>query len=138
MDNLTKEQRSFTMSHIKGKNTFPEILLRKAMYAKGIRYRCHAKNIYGKPDISIKKYKLAIFVDSEFWHGKDFLSGKIPLTNQEYWIHKLKNNIARDIEVTAKLRSQGWIVLRYWTQDINKNVEKIVDEIKQSISKRYN
>ena len=99
MDNLTREQRKKNMQNIRSKNTKPELLLRKALWTKGIRYRLHAKDIIGKPDIYIKKYKIAIFVDSDFWHGRLYKEGKaIPKSNQDYWIPKLERNILRDYD----------------------------------------
>jgi DNA mismatch endonuclease (patch repair protein) len=103
MDNLTIEQRKKNMRNIKSKDTKPELLLRKALWSKGIRYRLHGKDIFGKPDIYIKSKKIAIFVDSDFWHGKLYKEGKaIPKSNQEYWISKLERNIERDKKITLK------------------------------------
>lgn len=118
------------MSRVQSKNTKPELILRKSLYKLGMRYRVNAKDIVGKPDIYIRKYKLAIFVDSDFWHGKLYLQGKrIPKTNQDYWIPKLEKNIQRDKYVTKTLKSDGWYVLRYWESDIIKNVDSIAKEI---------
>ncbi len=90
----------------------------------------HGKDIAGRPDIYIKKYKTAIFVDSEFWHGKLYQEGiSIPKTNQEYWIPKLEKNILRDIEVNDKLKKDGWHVLRFWEKDIKKNPDLIAQKI---------
>jgi len=118
------------MRNIKSKNTKPEILLRKALHALGVRYRIHGKDIIGKPDIYIKKYKLAVFADSEFWHGKLYKEGtSIPQINKEYWIPKLERNISRDIEVNKQLKQDGWKVLRFWEKDIRKNPNKIAEKI---------
>jgi len=127
--------RSENMRRIKSKDTSIELILRKALWKKGVKYRKNCKDIFGKPDICIKKYKLAVFCDSEFWHGKDFLEGKIPKTNQEFWIKKLQRNIQRDKEVNSVLKENGWTVLRFWEKDIRKNTEKCVNKIIDTIKK---
>lgn len=125
-----KLTRSEIMSQVKSKNTKIEVLLRKALYKTGMRFRIHAKDIMGKPDIYIKKYKLAIFIDSDFWHGRYYQEGKrIPKTNQEYWIPKLERNIARDKKVNEQLKSEGWTVLRYWESEIRKEPDRYAIEI---------
>jgi DNA mismatch endonuclease (patch repair protein) len=130
MKNKKKLTRSEIMSRVRSKNTKPELILRKSLYKLGMRYRVNAKDIVGKPDIYIRKYRLAIFVDSDFWHGRLYLQGKrIPKTNQDYWIPKLEKNIQRDKYVTKVLKSDGWHVLRYWESDIIKNVNSIAKEI---------
>jgi len=130
MKNKKKLTRSEIMSRVRSKNTKPELILRKSLYKLGMRYRVNAKDIVGKPDIYIRKYRLAIFVDSDFWHGRLYLQGKrIPKTNQDYWITKLEKNIQRDKYVTKALKADGWYVLRYWESDIIKNVNSIAKEI---------
>lgn len=130
MDNLTKAQRKKNMQNIKSKNTKPELLLRKALWSENVRYRLHGKDIFGKPDIYIKSKKIAIFVDSDFWHGKLYKEGKsIPKSNKDYWIPKLKKNIKRDEEVNRKLKEDGWLVLRFWESDINSNLRQCIDKI---------
>jgi DNA mismatch endonuclease (patch repair protein) len=130
MKNKKKLTRSEIMSRVRSKNTKPELILRKSLYKLGMRYRVNAKDIVGKPDIYIRKYRLAIFVDSDFWHGRLYLQGKrIPKTNQDYWIPKLEKNIQRDKYVTKVLKSDGWHVLRYWESDIIKNANFIAKEI---------
>lgn len=135
MDNLTPQQRKKNMQRIRSKNTKPEVVLRKALFKLGVRYRIHAKNIFGKPDIYIKKYKLAIFVDSDFWHGRLYKKGKaIPKSNQEYWNAKLERNIKRDKDVNEKLRKDGWTVLRFWEKDIYQDASSIANKIKETIA----
>jgi DNA mismatch endonuclease (patch repair protein) len=130
MKNKKKLTRSEIMSRVRSKNTKPELILRKSLYKLGMRYRVNAKDIVGKPDIYIRKYRLAIFIDSDFWHGRLYLQGKrIPKTNQDYWIPKLEKNIQRDKYVTKALKSDGWHVLRYWESDIIKNANFIAKEI---------
>lgn len=119
MDNLTKEQRRKNMQHIKCKNTSIEICLRKALWNAGIRYRKNVNKLPGKPDIVITKYNLAIFCDSEFWHGKDWNITKNKIkSNTSYWYNKIESNIARDKKITEELEKAGWIVLRFWGEDI--------------------
>ena len=119
MDNLTKEQRRKNMQHIKCKNTSIEICLRKALWNAGIRYRKNVNKLPGKPDIVITKYNLAIFCDSEFWHGKDWNITKNKIkSNTSYWHNKIESNIARDKKITEELEKAGWIVLRFWGEDI--------------------
>lgn len=118
------------MGKIKSVNTKPEILLRKALWAKGYRYRVHPKSIPGKPDILITKYKLAIFVDGEFWHGHDWQEKKKKFkTNSAFWIPKIERNMQRDEEVTQQLEELGWTVIRLWQHHIEKNLSCCVKTI---------
>lgn len=131
MNKKKKLTRSETMSRIRSKDTRIEIALRKALWAEGLRYRKNDKTVFGKPDIVFKGKKIAIFCDSKFWHGYDYLyKGKAFNTNPTYWEAKMKRNIARDQKVNDTLRNGGWIVLRYWEDDILKNLEAIINEIK--------
>ncbi len=123
------------MSKIRSKDTKSEVLLRKALWAKGMRYRKNDRSIIGTPDIIFKKKKIAIFCDSEFWHGKLYLEGKnIPENNQKFWIEKFERNIQRDKKVNISLREQGWTVLRYWEKDIYDNLEDIANEIQKYLT----
>ena len=107
----------------KATSTKPEILLAKALFARGHRYRKNNKTIFGKPDLSFKKIKLVIFVDGEFWHRIDWHIRKNDhKTNQEFWIKKIERNIERDKEVNAELSKQKWSILRFWAKDIEKNL----------------
>jgi len=121
--------RSENMRRIKSENTSIEKILREALWKSGVRYRKNCKDVFGKPDICIKKYKLAVFCDSEFWHGKFYLEGKIPKNNREYWIKKLERNIQRDKEVNKKLQEDGWKVFRFWEKDIKQNTYDCVEQI---------
>ena len=122
--------RSENMRRIKSKNTSIEKILRKALWNKGVRYRKNYRDVIGKPDICIKKYKIAIFCDSEFFHGKYYLEeGKIPKTNREYWEKKIRRNIERDKEVNEKLKKEGWTVLRFWGKEIKKDSDKCAEKI---------
>jgi len=134
MDDLTPEQRHKNMSNIKSKNTSIEIILRKALWQEGIRYRKNVRALPGKPDIAIYKYKIAIFCDGELWHGKDWETRKEKIgTNREYWIPKIERNIKRDNLNEKELEKMGWIVLRFWGKYIKKNIESCVEEIKNTI-----
>ncbi|WP_457747491.1 very short patch repair endonuclease [Sulfurimonas sp.] len=123
---MTKSQ---AMSRIKNKDTSIELILRKALWKQGFRYRKNCKDIFGKPDICFKLKKIAIFCDSEFWHGKKFLEGEKFKTNTEFWENKILKNIKRDREVTSKLESEGWIVLRFWGQKIKQDLNSCLNEI---------
>ena len=135
MDNLTPEQRRKNMQAIKSKNTSIELLLAKRMWAEGIRYRKHNPLIPGKPDFTIKKYRIAIFCDSEFFHGKDWENQKNKIkSNREYWIPKIENNILRDSKVNYELGRQGWTVIRFWGKDIKNDMEGCIKTIRSYIA----
>ena len=136
MDNLTKEQRHKNMQNIKSKDTKIEVQLRKALWAKGYRYRKNDKKLPGKPDIVLGKYKIVIFCDSEFFHGKDWEVLKPRLeqsSNSEFWIKKISRNRERDDEVNKKLLFMGWTVIRFWGNDIKKNTEECVRVVEETI-----
>ena len=134
MDVLSPEQRRKAMKRIKQKDTSIEIMLRKALWHKGYRYRKNWKVLRGTPDIVITKYHIAIFCDSEFFHGKNWpeLEKRIMRgSNSAYWYGKITRNMARDEEVNRTLYGDGWTVLRFWGDDIKKNLDecvKVVDE----------
>ncbi|MGD9639539.1 MAG: very short patch repair endonuclease [Alphaproteobacteria bacterium] len=129
--------RSENMCRIKSKETLIEIKLRKVLWSKGYRYRKNCKDIYGKPDICFKGKKIAIFCDSEFWHGKNFYNGKDgvdwPKTNVEFWKNKIAKNIARDKEVNDYLEKEGWRVLRFWSKDILQNTLWCIEIIENAL-----
>ena len=136
MDNLTKEQRRKNMRHIKAKDTSIELKLRKSLWNKGYRYRKNYDMLPGKPDIVLTKYKIAIFCDSEFFHGKDWEVLKPRLeksNNSQYWIDKISRNIKRDDEVNKQLLFQGWTVIRFWGNDIAKNVDDCMRVVEDAI-----
>jgi len=135
MDVLTKEQRRRNMQAIRSENTKIEILLGKAIWKAGHRYRKNDKLVLGKPDFTFKRYKLAVFCDSEFWHGKNWKNQQKRIgTNKKFWITKIQNNINRDKRVNRELKKQGWIVLRFWETDIKKNISKCSQKIETKIS----
>lgn len=136
MDRLTKEQRHRNMSNIKNKDTSIEIKLRKALWKKGYRYRKNYNKLLGKPDIVLTKYRIVIFCDSEFFHGKDWEKLKLQLEkgkNSEFWINKISKNIERDEKIEKELNFMGWTVLRFWGKDINKNVDECVKVVEEKI-----
>ena len=124
------------MSKIRGKDTSIERVLRKALWAKGYRYRKNYNVIPGRPDIALTKYKLAIFCDGEFFHGKDWEALKPRLKqgkNPDYWISKIQRNIDRDIEKDQKLNFMGWTVIHFWGKDILKNTDECIKVIEETI-----
>lgn len=121
-----------TAKKIKSKNTKIEILLGKAMWNNKLRYRKNCKDIFGNPDFCFKSKKIAIFCDSEFWHGKKYLSGEKFKTNADFWENKIQKNIQRDIEVNQRLNEENWVVLRFWDTDIYKNIDECINTIKKA------
>ncbi len=132
-DDMSPEQRRKNMQRIRSKDTLIEIKLRTALWKEGIRYRKNYKKLIGKPDIAITKYRIAVFCDSSFWHGRDFDTKKPVGTNHEYWDAKIRRNMSRDEEVNRQLRAEGWTVLRFWDIEINKNVNECVRTVKEAI-----
>lgn len=109
------------------------------MWHAGLRYRKNTKTVFGKPDFTFKKYKLAVFVDSEFFHGKNWETEKYRIkTNQEFWHKKIERNIERDKEVNEYLISQGWTVLRFWSKEVRKNLDEVVNKIQEEIIQKAN
>lgn len=126
----TTKKRSKMMSKVRGKNTKTELLLRKALWAKGVRFRVDSKKLPGKPDISIQKYKLAIFIDGEFWHGYNWPERKKTIkSNREFWIPKIERNRQRDEEVNQELHDLGYTVFRFWENEIIGDLDKCVNDI---------
>jgi DNA mismatch endonuclease, patch repair protein len=118
----TKEQRSYNMSRIRAKNTKPEMLVRKFLHAQGFRYRLHTKNLPGKPDIVLPKYKTVIFIHGCFWHGhKGCRYFVIPKTRTEWWMNKINSNIGNDIKAVKALKKGGWKIIHLWECDLKAN-----------------
>lgn len=139
MDVLTKEQRRRNMQAIRSNNTKMEIALAKAMFSLGRRYRKNDKSVFGKPDLTFKRYKIAVFVDSEYFHGKDWDVQKYRIkTNRKFWWKKIESNIRRDSEVNHRLKKEGWKIIRFWSQDVNKNLRTCTLKIEKLIVKRSN
>ncbi len=126
----TTKQRSLLMSKIKGKNTSSEVLLRKALWNLGYRYRLHNKKLPGNPDIILKKHMLIIFIDGEFWHGYDWEKKKQKInSNRSFWIPKIERNMQRDFENNKKLKNMGFKVFRFWDKNIKNDIDCCINEI---------
>ncbi len=126
----TTPERSKIMGKIRGKNTKPELAFRKALWATGYRYRIDYKKLIGKPDILLKKYRTAIFIDGEFWHGHDWEERKHKIkANREFWIPKIERNIQRDREVNDGLENLGYTVFRFWESEVKKNLDECVKKV---------
>lgn len=130
-----------SMTAIRSKNTKPEMLLRKELWRKNCRYRVNCKNVLGKPDIVIKKYKIAVFVDGDYWHGHNWAIRGLSSLEEElenyspYWKTKIKRNVERDLEITIRLRDEGWTVIRFWESDIKKDVALCAKAVITAIEK---
>lgn len=130
----TPEQIHYNMSRIRNKDTGIELALRKELWSRGIRYRKNVKAIEGKPDIAFIGKKVAVFCDSEFWHGYNWDERKNDLKkNKEFWIAKIERNMERDVEVNRILKEQGWTVLRFWGNQIKKNLSECADIIENAV-----
>lgn len=132
--------RHLTMSHIRSKDTKPEVMLRKALWHKGCRYRKNWGSLPGKPDIVLTKYRICIFVDSEFFHGFKWLEGGrdrlLRGRNPDYWVPKIEKNMKRDRETDLKLKNLGWTVLHFWARDVERGVEQCVAAVSDAINSR--
>ena len=136
MDKHTPEQRRKNMRAVKNKDSQIELLLRKELWGRGLHYRKNINRIYGKPDIVFIGKKIAVFCDSEFWHGYNWEERKQDFkSHQEFWIPKIERNMQRDKEVTERLQAEGWTVLRFWGNDIKKNVSRCADIIEAQVRK---
>ncbi len=134
MDNHTTEQRRKNMQAVKSKNTKIELVLRKALWKRGLRYRKNVKSIFGKPDIAFIGKRVAVFCDSEFWHGFQWETKKNEIhTRRAFWIDKIERNMKRDEEVNRELKEQGWVVLRFWGKEILKETERCCDIIEKAL-----
>ncbi len=136
MDRLTQEQRRKNMQKIKSKDTKIEIMLRKALWNKGYRYRKNYTKLPGKPDIVLTQYKIVIFCDGEFFHGKDWAVLKPRLekgNNGEFWISKISRNMKRDNEISKRLLFEGWTVIRFWGDEIKKHTDECVKVVEETI-----
>jgi DNA mismatch endonuclease (patch repair protein) len=127
-DMHSKEVRSYNMSRVKGKNTGPEILVRKFLHANGFRYKLHEKKLPGKPDIVLPKYKTVILINGCFWHGhKNCKYFTVPKTRTEWWLKKIGSNILNDKKIKKKLREKNWQIIVLWTCQLKRN--KIINTL---------
>jgi DNA mismatch endonuclease (patch repair protein) len=132
-DIWSKEKRSEVMSKIRSQNTHPEKLLRSILFKEGFRFRIHKKDLPGKPDIVLSKYKIAVFVHGCFWHfHKDCREGRVPDTNSKFWKEKLSKNVQRDQKHIIDLQNLGWNVIVVWECELTKNT------INNTLQKLYN
>ena len=142
MDRLTKEQRHKNMKNIRSKDTSIELKLRKELWRRGYRYRKNYTELPGKPDIVLTKYKIAIFCDSEFFHGKDWEDLKPQLEkgkNADFWIEKISKNQQHDDDINKQLQFLGWTVIRFWGKDIMKKTDECIQVIEENIfEQKYN
>lgn len=130
----TREQISYNMKMCKCKDSEIELILRKALWKRGLRYRKNVTNICGKPDIVFKGKKVAVFCDSEFWHGYNWEERKNDFkSNQSFWIPKIERNMERDSEVTETLTKDGWTVIRLWGKEIKKDTQRCVEIIEKAV-----
>lgn len=134
MDNHTKEQRRKNMQAVKNKDSEIELLLRKELWSRGLRYQKNSKKVFGKPDIVFIGKRVAVFCDSEFWHGYDWENKKNEIkSRREFWIPKIERNMQRDVEVTTRLTQEGWTVLRFWGNEINHDLKSCADIIETAV-----
>jgi DNA mismatch endonuclease (patch repair protein) len=127
-------KRTKTMRAIRSKNTGIELKLRRALFERGLRYRLYSRTLPGKPDIVFRRHMIAVFCDSEFWHGRNWRSKKEGIrSNRKYWITKIENNMRRDKDVNVRLRKLGWTVLRFWEHEIDNNLKGVIKRIEDSI-----
>ena len=134
MDRLTREQRHRNMAAIRSKDTKPEVMLRKALWHRGVRYRKNFKVLGYQVDIAITRHRIAVFCDGTFWHGKDG-DGSQVATNTKFWVQKIRRNKERDLEATIALRDAGWTVLRFWDDEIRKGLDRCTDEVLRKVCK---
>lgn len=136
MDRHTPEQRRKNMQAVKNKDSQIELMLRKELWNRGLRYRKNSNKIFGHPDIVFIGKKVAVFCDSEFWHGYNWEKRKKDFkSRQEFWIPKIERNIQRDIEVNEHLRSEGWTVIRFWGKEIKNNTGHCADVIEKAVKR---
>lgn len=135
-DVMTKEQRRKNMQHMRNKDTQIELLLRKKLWEKGYRYRKNYKGLPGKPDIVLTKYRLVIFCDGDFFHGKDWENRQVKIlqgNNGKFWFDKISRNIERDKEIDWQLKCMGWTVLRFWGSDIKKDLDGCIKAVEETV-----
>jgi DNA mismatch endonuclease (patch repair protein) len=135
MDIWSKQKRSEVMSKIRGKNTKPELILRSLLFKQGYRFKVHQKDLPGKPDIVLPKFKTTIFVHGCFWHHhKGCRDGRIPSTNKEFWDKKIRRNIIKDRENMKELKKDNWTVIVIWECDIEKHPDKVINYIQKILN----
>ena len=137
MDKLTPAQRRKNMQHVRSKDSQIELKLRRALWHAGFRYRKNVREVFGCPDIVFLRLKIAVFCDSEFWHGFDWENRKHDFkSRRDFWIPKIERNMARDREVNARLQSEGWTVLRFFGKQIQRNVDECVRLVAETVARQ--
>jgi DNA mismatch endonuclease, patch repair protein len=129
MDRVAPETRSRNMSRVKNRGTGPEMVVRRALHARGFRYRLHRKELPGRPDVILPRYRVAVLVHGCFWHGHDCARGKRPASNREFWTAKLDGNLERDRRTEAGLRELGWNVWVIWECGLEGGVAALLAEL---------
>lgn len=133
MDNLSKEHRRKNMQHIRSKRTVPELLVFHELRRRKIYFSCHVDSVIGKPDIVFRRKRIAVFIDSDFWHGHPKRC-TMPKTNIDYWLNKITQNRRHDKKVNRVLRQKGWRVIRLWDFDVKNNLDKCIYQILDELS----
>lgn len=129
------------MSAVKRVDTKPELAMRRALHRNGVRFRLQPRDVFGHPDLVIRKYKIAVFVDGDMWHGNEHVRRGLPNlealfpTNTEFWCSKIRRNVDRDREVNERLRSDGWTVLRFWAADVLANPETAAKTVRRALDR---
>ena len=136
MPRKTAEQISFNMRRVKNKDSEIELMLRRELWARGLRYTKNDKRVTGKPDIVFSKKKVAVFCDSEFWHGHNWEIKQNDIkSNRDFWISKIERNMERDAEVNRSLSMEGWTVIRFWGKEIKTDVKDCADRVEEKVRK---
>ena len=132
-----------TMSAVKSRDSRAEMTLRRALWRRGLRYRLHARDLPGKPDIVFRSAKIAIFVDGDFWHGKGLLEdgerafrSALRTARQDWWVEKIAANVARDKLTTERLKEKGWLVVRVWESDVTSDVGRFASKMERAVAAR--
>ena len=129
------------MAAVRNSNTKAELVLRRALHALGIRYRIQARDVFGRPDIVIRKYRIAVFVDGDLWHGNEHIRRGLPSleamfpTNTQFWCHKIRRNMQRDAEVNSRLRGDGWLVFRFWATDVLTDADQAAQAVRGAVDR---
>lgn len=130
-DNLTRAQRSMTMSRIRSRNTLPEMILRRLLHGAGLRFRLHVSTLAGKPDLVFQSSRVVVFIDGDFWHGWRFSVWQSKLA--PYWRQKIADNRARDVRNIRRLRRQGWLVIRIWEHQVERDAQACLERVVAAI-----
>jgi DNA mismatch endonuclease (patch repair protein) len=129
-DNVTPEKRRWTMAQVHSENTSPEMRVRKAIHAAGFRYRLYRKDLPGKPDLTLSKYRIVVFVHGCFWHWHGCKRSRMPSSNTEYWRRKIDNNVRRDRENLEKLKNLGWEPVSVWECELKEGSEALIEKLR--------